>query len=236
MQCQQCGCPLANANAICAACDLELSTSSHLYVGAHPVKGRYRCPACSGSFESWTTTVSPSNASWYTPQLHVPACPLCTNALRWERDREPAQLPLGLQGVAMGMLSALWFTTPTPLLHEIREHIGNWFVVLIPPLLSAMFFVAVRPSMRGTGQGVGHFVLGQHQPSGKFLFWALMTGAAILISVRAAPQTAELPLWCAWIGLGAAGCLAAVLWRRSAQRRKRSHTPDPAAPSPTHLS
>lgn len=236
MQCQQCGRPLANATAICTACGLELPTSSHRDVGATTGKGRYRCPACSGSFESWTTTVSPSNARWYTPQLHVPACPLCAEALRWQRDQEPAQLPSSLQGVAIGMLWALWFTIPTQLLHGAKERIGNWFVALIPLLMSAVFFIAVRPSMRGTGQGVGHFVLGQPQPIWKLLFWVLMSFAAILVSVRAAPQTAELLLWCAWLGLGAAGCLAAVLWRLSAARHKRLHTPDPAAPVSTNLS
>lgn len=236
MQCQQCGRPLANANAICTACDLELSTSSHLDVGAHTGKGRYRCPACSGSFGSWTTTVSPRNARWYTPQLHVPACPLCTEALRWKRDAEPAQLPAGLRGIAMGMTWGVAYSIPTQLRQWATEQLGKWFLLLIPLLLILMFFVAARPSLQGTGSGPGRFVLPQ-PPDNQLNFLApLLSGPAILASFWVVPQTAQLPLWCAWLALAGAGCLTAVLWRRSTEQRKHMQTPGSAAPSPTRPS
>lgn len=236
MQCQQCGRPLANPTAICTACDQELSTPSHLDVGTPIGEGRYRCPACSGSFDRWTTSLLPRNARWYTPQYDVPTCPLCKEALQWKRDPEPAQLPSGLQGIAIGMTWALYVTIPTPLLQWIKEHMGKWFAILLPLLLLAMFVIAVRPTVQSPRRGTGRFVLAQPQPFQKHKFWALsIIGVAIMASIRTAPQATQLPLWCAWLGLAAAGCIAAVVWRRSVERHQRLRTPDPTAPYPTRL-
>ena len=237
MHCEQCRRPLQHAHDICQACNQELSyptsSNSNKALGV----GRYRCPACNGFFDHWATTLLPRDARWYKPQSEVATCPLCEEALQWKRDAEPAQLSAGFEGIALGTLWALLFTIPTPLLEGAEEHLGRWFGLLIPLLLGAMFLIAVRPSTLGTGQGVGGFVLAQPQPYRKPQFWAsLIFGVAIMVSVRIAPQAAQLYLWCAWLGLAAAGCLAAVLWRRSVERHKRLHTPDPTAPSPTRLS
>ncbi|MFN3439954.1 MAG: hypothetical protein ACK41V_19815 [Acidovorax sp.] len=179
----------------------------------------------------------PRNARWYTPQSEIATCPLCEEVLQWKRDAEPAQLSASFQGIAMGMTWALWFTIPKPLVRWVMEHLGTWFVVLIPMLLIAMLLIAVRPSLLGTGQGIGHFVTMQPPAVKKPKFWvSLIIVVAITVSVRTAPQTAQFPLWGAWLALAAAGCLAAVLWRRSAERHKRLHTPDSAASPATRLS
>jgi membrane protein implicated in regulation of membrane protease activity len=95
----------------------------------------------------------------------------------------------------------------------------------------------MRPSLQGAGYVPGHFVLAQPQPVSKRYFWASwIICAVILVSVRAVPQAAQFPMWCAWLGLAAVGCLATVLWRRSVERHQRLHTPDPTATSPTRLS
>lgn len=217
MQCQQCGRPLANPTAICTACDQELSTP----IGG----GRYRCPACHGLFDDWTTTLLPRNARWYTPPRELTTCPLCKEALQWKRDAEPAQLSASFQGIALGMLVALPSTIPTSLLKGVKEHLGTWFAILLFLLLIAMLFIAVRPSMLNTGEGAGHFVPVQAPPAGKPQFRAcLITVVAITTSIWTAPQAAQLLLWCAWYGLAAAGCLAVVLWRRSAERHQRLQT------------
>ena len=103
-------------------------------------------------------------------------------------------------------------------------------------LLITMLHIAVRPSVFGPGLGVGHFVPMQPSTAVKPQFLALsIIGVAIMASVRIVPQAAKLPLWCAWLGLAAAGCMAAVVWRRSVERHKRLHTPTTAASSPTRL-
>lgn len=229
MQCQQCGRPLANPTAICTACDQELSTP----IGG----GRYRCPACHGLFDDWTTTLLPRNARWYTPQHELATCPLCEEVLQWRRDAEPAQLSVSFQGIAMGMTWALWFTVPKPLVRWVMEHLGIWFIALIPMMLIAMLLIAVRPSLLGTGQGVGHFATMQPTAVRKPKFWAvLIIVVAITLSIQTAPQAAQLPLWSAWLALAAVGCLTAVVWRRSVERHQRLHTPGPTATSPTRLS
>jgi len=229
MQCQQCGRPLANPTAICTACDQELSTP----IGG----GRYRCPACNGFFDHWTTTLLPRNARWYTPQSEVTTCPLCEEALQWTRDMEPAQLPAGFQGIAMGMMWGVAYTLPPHVRLWATEQLGKWFLLVIPLLLIVMFFIAVRPSLQSTGIGLGHFTSAQTQPDKKAKIWAgLISGIAVFVGHWAAPQDTWLPLWCTWLGLAVVGCLAAVLWRRSVERHQRLHTPDPAAQSPTRLS
>lgn len=237
MHCEQCRRPLQHAHEICQACNQELpyptSSNSSKALGV----GRYRCPACNGFFDRWATTLLPRDARWYTYQGDVPTCPLCDEVLQWRRDVEPAQLSAGFQGIAWGMAFALWATIPTALLKGVEEHLGKWFAPLIPMLLITMLHIAVRPSMFGPGLGVGHFVPMQPSPAVEPKFWALsIIGVAIMASVRISPQAAQLPLWCAWLGLAAAGCLAAVVWRRSVERHQRLHTPDTAAPSPTRLS
>lgn len=238
MHCEQCRRPLQHAHEICQACNQELpyptSSNSSKALGV----GRYRCPACNGFFDRWATTLVPRNARWYKPQSEVATCPLCEEALQWKRDTEPAQLSAGFEGIALGTLWALLFTIPTPLPHGIKEHLGAWFAALVLVLLVAMYYIATRPFLQGTGCAPGHFVLAQPQPHpvGKRFFWASwIIGAVILVSVRAAPQAAQFPMWCAWLGLAAVGCLAAFLWRRSVERHQRLHTPDPAATSPTRL-
>jgi membrane protein implicated in regulation of membrane protease activity len=238
MHCEQCRRPLQHAHEICQACNQELpyptSSNSNKALGV----GRYRCPACNGFFDRWATTLFPRDAHWYTPQSEVATCPLCEEALQWKRDTEPAQLSAGFEGIALGTLWALLFTIPSPLPHGIKEHLGAWFAALVLVLLVAMYYIATRPFLQGTGCAPGRFVLAQPQPQpvGKRFFWASwIIGAVILVSVRAAPQAAQFSMWCAWLGLAAAGCLAAVVWRRSVERHQRLHTPDPAAPSPTRL-
>lgn len=179
----------------------------------------------------------PRNARWYTPQGQAPACPLCGEVLQWKRDPEPAQLSARLQGIALGMTWALWISIPDVLLQAIKEHLGKWWIALIPMLLMAMLLIAVRPSLRGPGQGAGHFVPMQAPPIAKAQWWAaLAIGVAIMASVRTVPQGAQLPVWGAWLGLAAIGCLAAALWRRSVGRRERPYSPDRTAPPSSRLS
>jgi hypothetical protein len=227
MQCQQCGRPLANPTAICTACDQELSTPTG--------GGRYRCPACHGLFDDWTTILLPRNARWYTPQSEVTTCPLCEEALEWKRDTEPAQLPAGLEGIAFGMMWSLAYTIPPHVRLWTTEQLGKWFLLLIPLLLVEMYFIAVRPSLQGPGGGPGHFTLAQPEPNSRkaHFLTGLISGIAVFSGYWAAPQVTWLPLWWALFGLAAVGCIAAVVWRRSVERHKRLHAPTTAAPSPT---
>lgn len=237
MHCEQCRRPLQHAHSICQACNQELPYPTSSNSSKALCVGRYRCPACNGFFDRWATTLVPSNARWYTPQSEVTTCPLCEEVLQWRRDAEPAQLSVSFQGIAMGMTWALWFTVPKPLVRWVMEHLGIWFIALIPMMLIAMLLIAVRPSLLGTGQGVGHFAMMQPTAVRKPKFWAvLIIVVAITLSIQTAPQAAQLPLWSAWLALAAVGCLTAVVWRRSVERHQRLHTPDPAAPSPTRLS
>lgn len=237
MHCEQCRRPLQHAHDICQACNQELPYPTSSNSSKALSVGRYRCPACNGFFDHWTTTLLPRDARWYTYQGDVPTCPLCKEVLQWKRNSEPAQLPAGLQGIAIGMLWGVVYAIPAPVNRWVMEHLGQWLLPLMPLLLVAMFLIAVRPSLQGTGRGSGHFALAQPQPFRKPKFWAsLIFGVAIMASVGIAPKAAQLPLWCAWLGLAAAGCLAAVVWRCSVERHQRLHTPDTAATSPTRLS
>lgn len=221
MHCEQCRRPLQHAHEICQACNRELSypasSNSNKALGV----GRHRCPACNGFFDHWTTTLLPRNARWYTPQERAITCPLCKEVLQWKRDAEPEQLPAGFQGIAFGVMWGIAYTIPPYVRLWATEQLGKWSLLLIPLLLIGMFFVAVRPSVQGVGIGPGHFMLAQAQPERKAKVWAgLLSGTAVFVGHWAVTQDIWLSMWCAWFGLGASGCVAAVLWRHFAERRK----------------
>ncbi len=71
-RCANCGTPLASAGAICLRCDGEFSPPA-----VDPTVGKYRCPSCSGRFDSTHMGPWPPNAKWYWPQDEKPKCPHC---------------------------------------------------------------------------------------------------------------------------------------------------------------
>ena len=93
--CDRCGNDLPSADAVCIACDAELSAP--LVKGLR--SGKHICPGCNSSFDTPDITLEPEGAKWYVPQSQGLRCPHCR--LRLLDTRNPRMPPRRIAGLVV---------------------------------------------------------------------------------------------------------------------------------------
>lgn len=119
-RCQGCDAPLPHADAVCTACDAELS--------AEPPapEAKYVCPHCHQRFAALVAAPWPPHVPWWRPTTMRTQCPHCDAPLR---DRYAMPPPPWLVAATIGVaIYAQLFAT-------------NWWRVLVGPVLVAAFCV-----------------------------------------------------------------------------------------------
>lgn len=103
-RCERCGRALPAIDAVCEACETELSAPAVDH--AH---GPYRCPACERPFKRPDFTLVPAQARWYVPQSQALACPHCRALLL---DRLNPKMPAREAFALMALAVAAQFMLP----------------------------------------------------------------------------------------------------------------------------